>query len=89
MVIKGVFPKRSLQTLQCTPHQTPFCHIFHSNFLCDVVLVLGGHQEVSDGVASFEVNLNANFATYVFETFTQSFGVGHHCMDAVVLVVVV
>ena len=48
-----------------------------------------GHLEVFIGVVSFEIDLNVHFTTYIFEIFTQPFGVGHHYMDGIVLVVVV
>ena len=54
----------------CIPHHTPICHILpvgYSTFLCDVIPILGSHQEVFDGAASLEVNLDPNFATNVLK----------------------
>ena len=41
------------------------------------LFVLGGHQEVSDGPATFEVSLNAISTTYLFDTFTKTLCVGY------------
>ena len=75
--------------LLITLHSVTLIPVNHFTFLCDCILVLGGNQEVFECVALIEVNLNAHFTTYVFETFTKLFGIGHHEMDVVVLVVVV
>ena len=44
--------------------------VYHSTFLCDVILVLWGHQEASDGIASLKDDLTSHFTTNDFETFT-------------------
>ena len=36
------------------------------NFLCNVIPILGGYQEVFDGVAFLEVDLDPHFATKIF-----------------------
>ena len=41
------------------------------------VFVLGGDQEVCDGVATFEVSLDAIPATDLFDTFTKTLCVGY------------
>ena len=41
------------------------------------VLVLGGGQEVLDGVATFEVSLDAIPTTDLFDTFTKTLCVGY------------
>ena len=51
------------------PHHTPVCYICTCRFLCDVVPIIRGHQEVPDGVTSFEIDLDPHFATNIFEAF--------------------
>ena len=41
--------------------------VYHSTFLCDVTLVLWGHQEASDGITSLKVDLDPQFITNVFK----------------------
>ena len=41
----------------------------YSAFLCDAILILGEHLEVSDGVTSLKGDLDLHFATDVFEAF--------------------
>ena len=38
-------------------------------FLCDVFPILGGHQEVLDGVASFKMDLDPQFITNSLKAF--------------------
>ena len=63
-----LFPKSTcrftfvIQLVTCTyslPH-----------FLCDLFPVLGGHQEVPDGVTSFKMNLDSHLTTNILEAFT-------------------
>ena len=41
----------------------------YSTFQCDVFPVLWGHQEIPDGAASLDMDLDPHFATNVLETF--------------------
>ena len=60
-------------TPQCIPHHTQLYHTYSCILLCfsvHAVLVLGGHKEVPDGVASLEINLDSQLTTYASKTFT-------------------
>ena len=44
-----------------TPMLTAFVSIYDSTFVCYRILVIGSHEEVSDGLTSFEEHLNPKF----------------------------
>ena len=46
--------------------------VYGTALVADRVFVLGGDQEVLDGAATFEVDLNAIFTTDPFDTFTKT-----------------
>ena len=62
--------------------------VHNSTFLYDGGLVLGGHQEVLDGIASFEVYLYTMLAANVLETFTEPSSVRYHHVNVDFLIVV-
>ena len=45
--------------------------IYQFTFLCDGVLIFGGHQEVLDGDASFEMTFYPMFTANVLRTLTE------------------
>ena len=47
-------------------------------FSHDRILVLWGHQEVLDGIASFTINLHPMSAAYLLEAFTQPSIIRYH-----------
>ena len=61
------FLQRFLKIALCMPHHTSTCHtytyIYYFTLLFGVILVLDGHQEIFDGVASLEMDLDCHFAT--------------------------
>ena len=86
------FPKghcRLLKVPLITHHSVTLIPVDYFTFMCDCVLVHWNHKEVSDGVAFFEVHLDAHVVTNVFKMFIQFFDVWHHHVDVVVLVMVV
>ena len=44
----------------------------------DRIFILRGHQEAFDGSTSFKIHLYTMLVTGVFETFTDTFMIGHH-----------
>ena len=44
----------------------------------DWIFILGGHQEVFDGLTSFEINLYTMFVTGLLEALTHTFVIGYH-----------
>ena len=62
------FPYVLLTTLQLVTYVT----VDYSTLLCDFAPELGGHQEVFDGVASLEVDLDPHFPTDVFEVINKT-----------------
>ena len=46
--------------------------VYYSTLLCDVILVLRGYWEASDGIAPHKVDLYAYFTTYVLKNFTKT-----------------
>ena len=82
-------PSRLPSILFITFHSFTLVPLNHSMFLCDSAFVLGDHQKIFDGVAFFEIDLNAHFTICVPETFTQSFGEGYHHMEVVIFIMVV
>ena len=59
-----------------------------STFFSIRSFVLRSHQEASDGLASFEVDLHSIFAACSFQTFTQPFVIWHHYVRILVLILV-
>ena len=65
------FPQRSLKipyvpltTIHFVTHMHIYCF-----FVYDIISILGDHQEVLDGIASFEVDLDPHLATNILEAF--------------------
>ena len=75
-------------TLLTTLNPITLTSTYHSNILCDTVLILEGHQEVLDGIASFEVYLYPIFVENVFKALTKPFSLRHYHVDFVSFVVV-
>ena len=72
-----------LRTLQCIPQCIPPCHIciyIWLHFFLDGILVFCSHQEVLDGIASFEVDLHSMLTACFLYTFTNSFIIRNHHM---------
>ena len=80
-----IFPYILLMTVQ----YVTLVPVDYSAFLCDVVLVLGGHQEVLNGAASLEMDLGPYLATNVLEGFASPLGVWYHYVDVVMVVAAV
>ena len=78
-------PCRLPNVLPITLHSITLMLVNYCIFLCDVVLALGDHQKVSDGVSSFEVHLAAHLTANVLKSFTHPFDAWHHHVDVVVL----
>ena len=77
---------------QYTSHNTPpvkLIPIYHFIFLCDGVLIFGGHYELLDCIASDEVYLYPIFNANVLKVLTKSFSVRHYNVDVATFVVVV
>ena len=80
-----------------TLHPVRFLSVDDSTFGQHRIFVLRSHQEASNGIASFEVNLHSIFVACSFQTFTQPFVIWYHyvrvlllvgCMAALILLVV-
>ena len=74
------FPKGSgwfTYILIITLHPITLVSIYDTTFLSDEIFIFWCHQEVFDGFASFEENLNAIFLASIFDTFPQAFDVWH------------
>ena len=72
-----VFPESSLKGLCRFPYVllitiqfVTLVSVDYSNFLCDIVSVLGGHQEILDGDTFLEMYLDTHLAADVLEAFT-------------------
>ena len=63
--------------------------VHYSTFLHDLILVLGGHQEISDSVATLKMYLDSHLTTYSLRVFANPFGIGGHSEDIAVVVIVV
>ena len=61
----------------------------YPTFLGDITPVFWGHQDVTDGVASFKIYLQPNLATYIFEALTKSPSIWSYQVDIPVLDVIV
>ena len=81
-------PYRFPYVLLITIYPIALVAVYYSTFLCDVILVLWGHQKASDGVAPLEVGLDAHLTTNVFETFIKFPGIRFNHMDVITVVVV-
>ena len=53
-----------------TLHPVTFISVDDSTLFQHRIIVLGSHQEASDGIASFEVDLHSIFVACSFQTFT-------------------
>ena len=58
-------------------HSTTFVTVDDPTLLQHRIFVLGGHQEVFDGCASFEIDLYPIVVTFLLHTLTQPFVVWH------------
>ena len=66
-------------------HPCTLKSVYHPT-ISEIIFVLWGDQEFSDGLASFEVHLFAMLAANVFVTLTQPFGVRHKYMNIIFVV---
>ena len=70
------------------PHVLLITFSLHiTTFLCDGVLILGCHQKVLDGIASFKMYLYPCYCN-VLKALTKPFGVRHYHVYVVTFVVV-
>ena len=63
--------------------------IDYPTFLDDLILVLDGHQEVSDRVAPLKMYPDSHLATYILKAFARTLGRGDHHADVTAFAVVV
>ena len=68
-------------------HKITLEPVDYPNFLCDLIPVFWGHQEVPDGVFSFKVYLNLHLTTCLLEAFAKPLGVRDHYIDVAVPVI--
>ena len=61
-----------------TLHPVTFISVDDSTFLQPRIFVLWSHQEVSDGVASFKIDLHSMFIACSLHAFPQPFVIWHH-----------
>ena len=57
-------------------------------FLCNVIAIIWGHQEVLDGVVFFKKDLDPHLTTNILKLLLNP-GVWYHSLDVVVIVVAV